>query len=265
MGFFINFHIKFRFMYSYFIILFSFLLFQTSQKDIECLNCNEMNSFSVLVITETKGFVHRSAIRAGKELITDIGIKNDFNVYHSKYSEVLTKENLVNFNTIIFLNTTSDILNAVEQKVMEDFIRSGKGFVGIHSAADTEYKWSWYGKLVGAYFKNHPPGTSTASIQTVNKNHLSTKHLEDTWEIRDEWYNFYDMNPDVNVLLNLDESTYFGGRHGKNHPITWFHEYDGGRAFYTGLGHLAKTYSDERFIKLLEGGILYASLPEYEK
>ena len=82
------------------------------------------------------------------------------------------------------------------------------------------------------------------------------------WEIKDEWYNYYNLNPDINVLLNLDESTYYGGTHGKKHPITWYHQFDGGRAFYTGLGHLAKTYSDQRFIKLLTGGILYASFAE---
>ena len=248
----------------YLILFFIFFAFQ-SNSEIECFNCSESNTFSVLVITETKGFVHRAAIKSGKELITNIGVQNSFNVYHSNNSNVITARNLEEISTIIFLNTTSDILNLDEQEVMESFIKSGKGFVGIHSAADTEYKWSWYGKLVGAYFKNHPPGTSIASIQTVNKKHISTKHLEDVWEIRDEWYNYYDMNPDVNVLLNLDESTYFGGKHGKNHPITWYHQFDGGRAFYTGLGHLAITYSDERFIKLLEGGILYASLPEYER
>ena len=251
--------------YNYYIIFYIFISFLFPIQDIECLLCNDKSSFSVLVITETKGFVHRSAIKAGKELLVNLGKKNNFNLYHSKSSEVITQDNLRNFNTIIFLNTTADILNSNEQEAMENFIRNGNGFVGIHSAADTEYKWSWYGKLVGAYFKSHPPGTAYATIQTINNKHISTKHLNDVWEIRDEWYNFYDMNPDINVLLNLDESTYFGGRHGKNHPITWFHEYDGGRAFYTGLGHLAKTYSDERFIKLLEGGILYASLPEYEK
>ena len=249
----------------YLITLFSLFVFQFNQVSMECLNCNNDNTFSVLVITETKGFVHRSAIKAGKELIANIGKKNSFNVYHSKNSGVITIENLSNISSIIFLNTTGDILNTTEQQIMEDFIRSGKGFVGIHSAADTEYKWSWYGKLVGGYFRNHPPGTSYATIQTINNNHISTKHLNDSWEIRDEWYNYYDMNPGINVLLNLDESTYYGGKHGENHPITWFHEYDGGRAFYTGLGHLAKTYSDKRFIKLLEGGILYASLSEYDK
>ena len=242
-------------------LFFIFFTFQ-SNSEIECFNCSKSNTFSVLVITETKGFVHRAAIKSGKELIKKIGVENNFNVYHSNNSNAITAKNLEEISTIIFLNTTSDILNADEQKVMEDFIKGGKGFVGIHSAADTEYKWNWYGRLVGGYFKNHPPGTSYATIETMNNNHVSTKHLDDKWEIKDEWYNYYNLNPDINILLNLDESTYYGGTHGENHPITWYHQFDGGRAFYTGLGHLAKTYSDQRFIKLLTGGILYASFLE---
>mgnify|MGYP001435877677 FL=1 len=248
--------------YNYTIVFYIFISFLFPKQEMECLNCSDQNTFSVLVITETKGYVHRSAIKAGKELINNIGNKNNFNVFYSNNSNAITAKNLMDISTIIFLNTTSDILNADEQKVMEDFIKGGKGFVGIHSAADTEYKWNWYGRLVGGYFKNHPPGTSYATIETMNNNHVSTKHLDDKWEIKDEWYNYYNLNPDINVLLNLDESTYYGGTHGKNHPITWYHQFDGGRAFYTGLGHLAKTYSDQRFIKLLTGGILYASFPE---
>jgi len=248
--------------YNYTIVFYIFISFLFPKQEMECLNCSDQNTFSVLVITETKGYVHRSAIKAGKELINNIGNKNNFNVFYSNNSNAITAKNLMDISTIIFLNTTSDILNADEQKVMEDFIKGGKGFVGIHSAADTEYKWNWYGRLVGGYFKNHPPGTSYATIETMNNNHVSTKHLDDKWEIKDEWYNYYNLNPDINVLLNLDESTYYGGTHGENHPITWYHQFDGGRAFYTGLGHLAKTYSDQRFIKLLTGGILYASFPE---
>ena len=248
--------------YNYTIVFYIFISFLFPKQEMECLNCSDQNTFSVLVITETKGYVHRSAIKAGKELINNIGNENNFNVFYSNNSNVITAKNLMDISTIVFLNTTSDILNADEQKIMEDFIKGGKGFVGIHSAADTEYKWSWYGRLVGGYFKNHPPGTSYATIETIKNNHISTKHLDNKWEIKDEWYNYYNLNPDINVLLNLDESTYYGGTHGKKHPITWYHQFDGGRAFYTGLGHLAKTYSDQRFIKLLTGGILYASFAE---
>jgi len=239
------------------LVFISFFLF-FPQKDLDCLNCSDDNEFSILVITETKGFVHKS-IDAGLDLIKLLGDSNKFNVYSSSTSDIITVENLENISSIIFLNTTGDILDLAQQQVMEQFIRSGKGFVGIHSATDTEYDWEWYGGLVGAYFKNHPIGTAKAKINTINSKHISTKHLKKDWEIRDEWYNFYNINPNINVLLNLDETSYSGGQHGENHPITWFHEYEGGRSFYTGLGHLLDIYSDTRFIDLLKGGILYAS------
>jgi len=138
------------------IIFYIFIFFLFPKQEIECLNCSDQNTFSVLVITETKGYIHRPAIKAGIELIKIIGIDNNFNVFHSANSNVITVGNLKNINTIIFLNTTSDILNVTEQKIMEEFISKGRGFVGVHSAADTEYKWSWYGELVGAYFESHP-------------------------------------------------------------------------------------------------------------
>ena len=227
--------------------------------DINCLNCSGNNSYSVLVITETKGWVHDS-IESGLKLIQNIGNKNNFNVYHSDNSSVITYKNLKEIKTIIFLNTTEEILTDVEQKVMESFIKSGKGFVGVHAAADTEYNWQWYGKLVGAYYRNHPE-VMNGKILTIN--HKITNHLDSEWEIEDEWYNFDYVNYDINILLHLDEDSYIGGEHPDYHPITWYHEYDGGRSFYTGLGHTKEVYDDERFIKLLEKGILYASYVDY--
>lgn len=226
-----------------------------SDLDIDCLNCSNKNSFSILVITETQGWVHES-INSGLNLIEDIGNKNNFNVYYSDDSSVITYNNLKNFNSIIFLNTTGNILSNKEQNVMEEFIRSGRGFLGVHSAADTEYEWDWYGNLVGAYYRSHPDVMSAKILTVENK---ITDHLDSEWKIEDEWYNFDYTNENIKILLNLDESSYEGGDHPDYHPITWYHEYDGGRSFYTGLGHTNQVYKDNRFIKLLEKGILYVS------
>ena len=153
--------------------LLSIFLIQ-SDIDISCLNCSDNNSFSVLVISETKGWVHDS-IESGIDLIENIGDKNNFNVYHSDNSKVITSENLIEFNSIIFLNTTGDILSKNEQNVMEQFIKSGKGYVGVHSASDTEYEWQWYGDLVGAYFRNHSDVVD-GKIFTVDNSHKITEH-----------------------------------------------------------------------------------------
>ena len=140
----------------------------------------------------------------------------------------------------------------------EKFIRTGGGFVGIHSAADTEYGWPWYGKLVGAYFDSHPK-IQEAVIRVKDGSHPSTKQLPKDWTCTDEWYNYKDMNPAVHVLCQLDESTYEGGKNGANHPFAWYHEYEGGRAFYTGRGHTSEAYLEPLFLEHLWGGIQYAA------
>ncbi|MEM6320349.1 MAG: ThuA domain-containing protein, partial [Bacteroidota bacterium] len=158
-------------------------------------------------------------------------------------------------------NTTGDVLNGAQQLEFNRWIQAGGGFVGIHAATDTEYQWPWFGQLVGAYFNGHPnnPNVREASIQRIDKNHVSTSMIPDTWTREDEWYNFKSMNPNMNVLLNLDESTYKGGTNGENHPIAWYHEFDGGRSWYTGLGHTPETFTDPLFLEHLWGGINYAA------
>lgn len=223
------------------------------------LNClSQTKQSKVFVFTRTCGYIHESIPR-GLDLISELGKENNFTVESSDDDRIFLSDVLFGYDAIIFLSTTLDILNVEQQKNLVKFIRMGKGFVGIHAAADTEYDWPWYGNLVGGYFVSHPEGQPMASIHTLNKNSFFTNHLDDEWEIEDEWYNYQFTNPNINPLLNLDESTYQGGTNGKNHPITWYHEFDGGRSFYTGLGHPAKTYEDKRFKELLKKGILYAT------
>jgi cytochrome c len=145
--------------------------------------------------------------------------------------------------------------DAGQKPAFERYIRSGGGFVGIHSASDTEYQWPWYGSLVGAYFASHP-AIQRARILIENPNHPSTKGLPAVWERTDEWYNFR-SNPRgaAHVLATLDESTYSGGAMGADHPIAWCQEIDGGRSWYTAMGHTAESYAEPLFRLHLLGGI----------
>lgn len=210
----------------------------------------------VLVFYKTAGFYHKS-IPAGIQAIQDLGMKNRFKVDTTAHSSAFTSQNLKQYNAVIFLNTTGDVLNEAQQQEFERYIQSGKGFVGIHAATDTEYSWPWYNKLVGAYFANHPK-IQPARIQVVDKNHASTSFLPNTWQRTDEWYNFKNINKEVKVLANLDETSYTGGNNGNKHPIAWYHEFDGGRAFYTGGGHTDESYTEPLFLKHILGGIRYA-------
>lgn len=228
-----------------------------AQNNTEALYFDTSNTHAVLVLTATAGYIHVDAIPAGKKLIAQLGEKYGFNVLHTKDPNAIEKVDFSTIDTLIFLCTTLDILNNRQQALIEDYIRKGGGYVGIHAAADTEYEWPWYGQLVGAYFESHPEGTPRATITTIDTNNQFTDHLPTSWSIEDEWYNFTFKNKNIIPLLNLEESSYEGGNNGPEHPITWYHNYEGGRSFYTGLGHRGEIYDDERFIKLLQKGIAY--------
>jgi cytochrome c len=213
----------------------------------------------VLVFSRTEGYYHES-IPDGIAAIQKLGSENGFRVDTTKDASKFTLENLRKYKAIVFLSTTQDVLDSEQERAMETYIRSGGGFVGVHAAADTEYNWPWYNKLVGAYFKSHPnnPNVRKATINVTEKGHPATRDLPEQWERSDEWYNYKDINPDLKVLAKLDETSYEGGENGDNHPIIWYHEYDGGRAFYTGGGHTKESFQDTVFMKHLLGGIEYA-------
>lgn len=217
----------------------------------------EESSKAVLVFSKTAGFRHDS-IPDGINAVRKLGAEHGFAVAATEDSSIFTDDALARFRVVIFLNTTGDVLNDEQQAAFERFIRSGRGYVGVHSAADTEYDWPWYGKLVGAYFRSHP-AVQPAEMKVEIRDHPSTRHLPLKWRRTDEWYD-YRSNPreSVKVLLSLDESTYKGGQMGEDHPISWFHEYDGGRAFYTGMGHTRETFAEPDFLAHLLGGIRWA-------
>ncbi len=219
----------------------------------------QAHTFKVLVFSKTEGFRH-SSIDEGIAAIQQLGLDNDFEVDATEDASQFTLANLLQYDAVIFLSTTGDVLNAEQQTAFEEYIKRGKGYVGIHAASDTEYNWEWYGGLVGAYFDSHPPGTPTATIEVADKVHPSTSFLPDYWVRTDEWYN-YQENPrgNVHVLMTLDEGTYEGGNMGYDHPIAWLHSYGGGRAWYTGGGHTEASYTEPNFLQHILGGIFYAS------
>lgn len=211
---------------------------------------------SILVFYKTAGFYHQS-IPDGLKALQKLGSENRIQVDTTKDAGRFTTEGLKKYDAVVFLNTTQNVLDTVQQAAFEQYIRSGKGFVGIHAATDTEYQWPWYNKLVGAYFSSHPK-IQDARIQVVNKKHPSTSFLPDVWQRKDEWYNFKDINPGITVLANLDEQSYKGGTNGANHPIAWYHQFDGGRAWYTAGGHTSESYSEPLFLQHILGGLEYA-------
>ncbi|MEO3814266.1 ThuA domain-containing protein [Sphaerisporangium sp. B11E5] len=214
--------------------------------------------YDVLVFSKTAGFRHDS-IPVGIQTIQQLGAANSFTVTATEDAAAFTTANLAQYEAVVFLSTTGDVLNATQQTAFESYIRGGGGYVGVHAAADTEYAWPFYGQLVGAYFASHPAIQQVTS-RTENRAHPATAHLGQTWTRTDELYN-YQTNPrsTARVLATLDESTYSGGSMGGDHPITWCKTIDSGRSFYTGFGHTQSSYSEAAFRSQLLGGIRYAA------
>lgn len=218
---------------------------------------SEKKIISILVFSKTEGYRHPS-IDAGKTALWKMAKQEGFQIDTTENATVFEEKYLKKYNVVVFLNTTGDVLDGAQQLEFQRFIQAGGGFVGIHSAADTEYDWPWYGDLVGAYFKNHP-ATQEATSVVINQKHDCTKHLPEKWTRTDEWYNYKDIRSHIKVLLNLDESSYKGGENGENHPITWHHEFDGGRSWYTGMGHTDETFAEPAYLKMLLGGIQWSA------
>ncbi|MEZ4703276.1 MAG: ThuA domain-containing protein [Rhodothermales bacterium] len=214
--------------------------------------------FNVLVFSYTTGFRHAS-IPEGIEAVRGLARANHFNMTATEDPAFFTDDNLAGFDAVIFMNTNGALFDEAQKAAFERYIRAGGGYVGVHSAAATEYEWAWYGGLVGAWFDKHPT-PQQATVQVIDRVHPSTKDLPATWSHFDEWYN-YRINPrgNVHVLMTVDERSYEGGTMGFDHPIAWAQDYEGGRAWYTGLGHTKEVYADPLFLGHLLGGIEWAA------
>jgi uncharacterized protein len=213
----------------------------------------------LLVFSKTTGFRHAS-IKDGLEAIRTKAAEQHIVIDATEDAAAFTRDNLQRYKAVVFLSTTGTILDDEQKRVFEQYIRAGGGYVGIHSASDTEYNWPWYGQLVGAYFKSHPSGLQQATITVEDPHHISTSMLPHEWDWTDEWYNFR-SNPrgHVHVLLSLNEATYQGGTMGSDHPISWYHDFDGGRSWYTAMGHTEAGFHEPLFLAHIWGGILYAA------
>ncbi|MEO8721768.1 MAG: ThuA domain-containing protein [Ginsengibacter sp.] len=223
-------------------------------------SCNERSGKpKLLVFTKTTGFHHES-IADGVKALFKLGQENKFDVDTTSNSAMFNEDTLKQYAAVVFLNTTDNtdvLLNNFEENAFQRYIEAGGGFVGVHAATDAGYHWGWYTRLVGANFNGHPE-QQTATLHIVDKDNISTKGLPDPWIRKDEWYNFKNLNKDVHVLISIDEKSYKGGTNGDNHPMAWYHDFDGGRAWYTELGHTAESYTEPNFLKHLLGGIQYA-------
>lgn len=228
--------------------------------------------FRVLVFSRTTGFRHYS-IPTGVAAIHQLGAQYGFRVDNTEDPSVFRPRKLSRYAVVVFLNTTGTVLDAKHKRALRRYIvRRGGGYVGIHSAADTEHEWPFYERLVGALFLSHPLLEQPGRFANEAPNHPATKHLDPSFWAFDEFYSFK-RNPRerVRVLLSVDESTYLqdpntsllggpvvSGKMG-DHPMSWCHDVGRGRSFYTALGHEAYLYGVAWYRRHILGGIRVAA------
>ncbi|WP_221393758.1 ThuA domain-containing protein [Dyadobacter sp. NIV53] len=239
-------------------LIFSFLIFSSGL--FTQITFAQSTKIKVLVFSKTVEFRHES-ISAGKAALTKLAADKGFEVSFTEDATQFKDANLRKYNAVVFLNTTGDLLNPEQQTAFERYIQAGGGYVGTHGAADAEYGWPWYGKLVGAYFLDHP---SPDNIQkgkfiVTMKDHWATQGMPDEFERTDEFYSFKQISPRINVVLKIDEKSYKGGKNPDFHPMSWYQEFDGGRSFYTALGHTDEAFADPLLLNHLWAGIKYAA------
>ncbi|RXK81046.1 ThuA domain-containing protein [Filimonas effusa] len=209
----------------------------------------------VLVFSLTRGFHHNSIVQ-GNAFFMEMGRQHGFHVDTTTNAGLFTKDNLSKYAAVVWLNTTGDVLDAQQQNAFEQYIRSGGGYVGIHSASDTEYDWPWYNSLVGAYFASHP-AIQEGKIITLDKQFPASAHLPDSFNYRDEIYDFKSVKTDsLQFLVRIDEGSYQHGKMGAFHPMSWYRNFDGGRTFYSAFGHTPESFShpliSQHFLKGLQ-------------
>jgi type 1 glutamine amidotransferase len=203
------------------------------------------------------GYFHQ-VIPLAAATVVKLGGESGFDVDTTTDSRAFTRDNLARYQAVFFNHTYGDVFDTAQQSAFQAFIRKGGGFAGIHASSYVELDWPWYRGLVGAYFKAHP-AIAMATLNVEDRTHISTSGLPAKWSRTDEWYDF-DASPraNVHVLISIDEKSYQGGLMGADHPMAWYHDYDGGRAWYSALGHTPESYSEKEYLGHLRGGILYA-------
>ncbi len=217
----------------------------------------------VLVFSKTAEFRHTS-IEAGAAALQEIGKSIGYEVDWTEDAARFSESGLAGYDAVVFLSTTGDVLDGAQQEAFERFIKGGKGYVGIHAAADTEYDWPFYRELVGRQFVQHPEH-QRGKILPVDRDFPGMAGFGDSLTIFEEWYEYTQpYATDLNYLYRIDTTSYSRAGYkgpckmGEFHPLGWYHEHAGGRAFYTGIGHMDETFKASFFRDHLAAGMHWA-------
>jgi hypothetical protein len=218
----------------------------------------------ILYLTHSAGFKH-DVLPTSEQIMRELGQNSGaFEATVTQDCSLISEASLKQYAAVVFFTTGELPLDDAQKKAFIEFVRSGRGFVGIHSATDTFYKWPEYLELMGGYFDGHP-WHQEVTVRVEDKTHPATAHLPASFAINDEIYQFRDWSRDrVHVLLSLDPASIDLTKKGvkrtdKDFAVSWTKEFGKGRMFYTALGHEAAVWKDPRFQQHLVGGIRWAT------
>ena len=207
---------------------------------------------AILIYSGTTGYRHES-IPAGIAAVTNIAKKRGLAVEASEDPNVFSADSLKRFRAIVLLSCTTDPKNPASEwltgsrrDALQRFVHRGGGILAIHAAADSHYHWPWYGKMIGGHFARHPQGTPTGTIRILATGETRSR--------TDEWYYFDDWDPTSHLLVTLDPQS-IGEADVNPNPMTWTRKVEGGRVFYTAMGHTTENYSEPWFLDQLAGGL----------
>ncbi|MGM0474363.1 MAG: ThuA domain-containing protein [Bacteroidota bacterium] len=257
--------------YLYLILIFIYCLNisdANAQVDNRFRQPHSLNQFEVLVYTSPDHWHNLTEPVAILEF-QEMAQRHAFGLTWTTLNSRFNDEALAQFDVIVFLQSTVRDFSAEHLESFKKFIQNGGGFVGIHGTSYCPDEPEWFRKLVGRVFTGHPE-EQTAVLHVINKNHPSTMHLPDKWIWTDELYSFEpELVDGLNYLITVDESTYNPNRTwgddtrftamGDFHPMAWYHEFDGGRSFYTSFGHMPALFRDKNFLDHIYGGIYWAA------
>jgi type 1 glutamine amidotransferase len=215
---------------------------------------------AILIFSHTTGYRHDS-IPAGIAALKAIAGRRGLAVVASEDPAIFSADRLRRFRAIVLLSTTtnakdpaSEWLVGERRLALRQFVARGGGILAIHAAADSHYHWPWYGRLIGARFARHPPGTPTGRLAIVDAGHPANRGLTHSISRADEWYYFDDFDPTSRLLATLDPAS-IGEADANPNPVAWTREVDRGRVFYTALGHTTESYSEPWFLRHVESGL----------
>jgi uncharacterized protein len=215
---------------------------------------------AILIYSGTTGYRHDS-IPAGINAVTAIARKRALDVVATENPDVFSADGLKRFRAIVLLSCTTDPkkpesewLVGDRRTALQQFVRGGGGIVAIHAAADSHYNWPWYGRLIGGHFARHPAGTPQGIVHVVDPSHPAVAGLARTERRKDEWYYFDDWDPTSHLLVTLDPVS-IGEADVNPNPMSWTRKVEGGRVFYTAMGHTKESYSEPWFLNQLAGGL----------